>query len=188
MGKFDKHLAGLQRWRFTMKWPKHQSRMVPKYYNSMAIKPTMSYMMTSMCIPPYYDVLKSREGKWRIQDFSCAALVWDYRLGPTLLLSSLWVWEEEEQEWMRMNDAYEQLPVVYGHIILTMAHHRFNDRYVRLGLARLSLYSYHLMVQLTTGEPRDPLCLQLYMEDITYGQQKDDVMAISNAYTRPVLT
>jgi len=89
---------------------------------------------------------------------------------------------------MRMNDAYEQLPVVYGHIILTTAHHRFSDRYVRLSLARLSLYSYHLMVQLTTGEPRDPLCLQLYMEDITYGQQKDDVMAISNAYTCPVLT
>jgi len=55
----------------------------------------------------------------------------------------------------------------------------------RLSLARLSLYSYHLMVQLTTGEPRDPLCLQLYMEDIAYRQQKDDVRAISNAYTLP---
>jgi len=55
----------------------------------------------------------------------------------------------------------------YSHIILTTAHHRFNDRYIRrqddsvsqCGPYILTKMNNYQAVQLTTGELRDPLLL-----------------------------
>jgi len=84
-----------------------------------------------------------------------------------------------------MNDAYKQVPEqsYYSYDGPSQVQGPIRQKR-RLGFARSSLYSYHLMVQLTTGEPRHAFSYK-YMEDVAYGRQKDDVMAISNAYTPP---
>jgi len=89
MGKFDKRLANRlavpKVYDETAQTPVTHGAQVLQFYDYQGrnVLYDDKRVHTSL-LRQYYDVLKSREGKWRIQDFSCAALACGNRLSPTL--------------------------------------------------------------------------------------------------------